>query len=83
MLPQACGGPDRAHGNLESMMLAVLGCACVAWTSFELIRLWNSSQVHVRVHENIASARRHGTGQRFAAWDDRGRSIVVEDLGER
>jgi hypothetical protein len=63
------------------MMLAVLGWACVAWTSFELIRLWNASQVQVRVHDDLASAHRHRAHQRFAAWDDRGRPIVVEDLG--
>jgi len=72
-------------------MLAVLGWACVAWTSFELIRLWNASQVQVRVRDDIASARRHGSTpprrshahfDRFAAWDDRGRPIVVEDLGK-
>ena len=63
------------------MMLAVLGCACVAWTGFELVRLWTASQIEVRVLDKSATAHGHRRDHRFAAWDDRGRPIVVEDLG--
>ena len=71
-------------------MLAVLGCACVAWTSFELIRLWNANQVEVRVHDDLNTARQHrsaeapvraGRTARFKAWDDCGHPIAVDDLG--
>ena len=64
-------------------MWTALGLACVAWTSLELVRLWNASRVPIvldceRPH---ARARRTMNPQRFAAWDESGRVIVVEDLG--
>lgn len=72
-------------------MLTVLGLACVAWTSFELMRLWNASRVAIELDcefggpgdsvRSEARARRRMNAQRFAAWDERGRPIVVEDVG--
>lgn len=58
------------------------GVACVAWTAFEFRRLWwraNQSALRERVRSRQL---RTAPGNRgFAAWDESGRPIAVEDLG--
>lgn len=52
-----------------------LGSACVGWTLFEWGRLAATSS-------RPGPARRAGSPPRpFAAWDDHGQAIEVEDLG--
>ncbi len=73
-------------------MIFWLGVVCVAWTSFELARLWHASQVEDRSLESAlrgAGFARGGTGRvemkrsrRLSAWDERGRPVFVEDLGQ-
>ena len=69
-------------------MIPLLGCACVAWTAFELFRLARSETRPAFATSGAdpisteAPSRPHAAGRRrFAAWDDRGRPIEVEDLG--
>lgn len=64
------------------------GLACVAWTTFEVIGLLRTATVSGRPAPREARAQRvrfaPGSPERpgrFAAWDDRGRPITVEDLG--
>ncbi|HIF93238.1 MAG: hypothetical protein ABGX04_02600 [Myxococcales bacterium] len=65
------------------MMWTVVGLTCVAWTSLELVRPWNASRVAIALdcERPHAKARLAMNRQRFAAWDESGRMIVVEDLG--
>ena len=66
-------------------MLAVLGWACVAWTGLELVRLWQATRLSLGVlraeEADSASRGRHPNTLRFAAWDEYGHPIVVDDLG--
>jgi hypothetical protein len=63
-------------------MIWWLGWACVAWTFAELMRmgLTGSAARTAPMRPRTATQSRAGT-RRFAAWDERGRPIVVEDLG--
>lgn len=63
-------------------MIWWLGWACVAWTFAELMRmgLTESAARTAPIRSRTAPHSRVGT-RRFAAWDERGRPIVVEDLG--
>ncbi|HEB88028.1 MAG TPA: hypothetical protein ENI85_00510 [Deltaproteobacteria bacterium] len=73
-------------------MILWLGVLCVAWTSFELARLWHASQVGDRSLESAlrsavcprSGAARGGMkrSRRISAWDERGRPVFVEDLGQ-
>lgn len=71
-------------------MLPLLGLCCVAWTVFELTRLIRSArtapapsarppETDTRPRSDSAASSR--PRRRFAAWDDLGRPIPVEDLG--
>ena len=71
-------------------MLTMVGIACVAWTVVELAGLIHAqapafpgSSAAASASSKKRSARGFsaGRGRRFRAWDDRGHSIVVEDLG--
>lgn len=70
-------------------MAILLGIACVAWTTFELIRLGQAEPRHRA--EAKGGLRRAATVRssysprrpRFTAWDDHGRPITVDDLGRR
>lgn len=68
-------------------MTLLLGIVCVAWTSFELARMSSAGAVPVAERAKGPAAGCARTGprrkRRFAAWDDQGRSISVEDLGRR
>ena len=65
-------------------MIPLLGMTCVAWTAYEIVRLAQ------RVRRPVLGAEAAGSDpstsrprrRRFAAWDDRGRPIDVEDLGQ-
>ncbi len=59
-------------------MLTGIGIACVAWTLFELVGF---ARTGVRRPAPRARVRMRPGARRFAAWDQRGRRIVVEDLG--
>lgn len=69
-------------------MFELLGVVCVGWTIFELARLGQSAARVQGAQARTQSTRTRPTGprsraRRFAAWDERGRRIVVEDLGGR
>ena len=69
-------------------MVILLGVACVAWTALELNRLMRAQPAfgpaaRVSSHDSGTGPRRSPRVGRFAAWDDRGRPITVEDLGHR
>ncbi len=64
-------------------MIPLLGMACVAWTAYEILRLVELGRragLGTEGPRTTAHASR-SRGRRFAAWDDRGRPIHVEDLG--
>ena len=62
-------------------MFTFLGIACVAWTTFEVHRLASASRAtSFRIH-SAGPIEARPRFERFAAWDDRGRPISVEDLG--
>ncbi len=79
-------GPDADSGV---GMIEWLGWACVAWTIAEALRmvagaLRSSAPAAQTAHAHAAArtgARARRGARRFAAWDDRGRPIDVEDLG--
>lgn len=72
-------------------MVEWIGIVCVVWTATELLRM---SAAAAGAHADAAATEPHGRSgardtapkartrsRRFAAWDDRGRPIEVEDLG--
>lgn len=65
-------------------MIPLLGMTCVAWTAYEIVRLVQRARRPVLGAEAAASDPRtpRPPRRRFAAWDDRGRPIDVEDLGQ-
>lgn len=65
-------------------MILLLGMTCVAWTAYEIVRLVQPARGPVLGAEGAASASHPSRPRRrrFAAWDDRGRPIDVEDLGQ-
>ena len=67
-------------------MIEWIGIACVAWTAMELLRMSAAATRVVpdgagRTGVRPPNAARGRRAKRFAAWDDRGRPIDVEDLG--
>ena len=62
-------------------MIWWLGWTCVAWTIAELIRMGLTPSEGPQIARTQASAGMRPTCRRFAAWDEGGRPIVVEDLG--
>jgi hypothetical protein len=69
-------------------MFELLGVVCVGWTIFELARLGQSAARVQEAQTPTGSTRAGASGtrsrvRRFAAWDERGKRIVVEDLGGR
>lgn len=75
---------------MVTALVTASGIACVAWTAFELLQLSRVrpaapavSREPLRSHDDRARADARGRSARFAAWDDRGRPIHVEDLGTR
>ncbi|MEM9176354.1 MAG: hypothetical protein AAGC67_14090 [Myxococcota bacterium] len=65
-------------------MIPLLGMACVAWTAFEIARLvQRTGRPSLAAEGPPAEARPPRRRRRhFAAWDERGRPIDVEDLGQ-
>ena len=65
-------------------MIPLLGMACVAWTAFEISRLVERGKRPALAAEGSASEprARRPRRRRFAAWDEAGRPIDVEDLGQ-
>ena len=72
-------------------MMMWLGLFCLAWTTLELGRLARAAAIRREAMASLgaeplraarAEASTGGAG-RFAAWDDDGRAIHVEDLGGR
>ena len=65
-------------------MIEWLGIVCVAWTATELLRMSAAALQSAPASPRNATAPASRTGprsKRFAAWDDHGRPIDVEDLG--
>lgn len=64
-------------------MIPLLGMACVVWTAYEISRLAQRAGRPVLTGEAPDSDPRspRPRRRRFAAWDDLGRPIDVEDLG--
>lgn len=65
-------------------MIPLLGMVCVVWTAYEISSLVGRAQRPVLAAEGPASEDRppRPRRRRFAAWDERGRPIDVEDLGQ-
>ncbi|MAG33397.1 MAG: hypothetical protein CL908_21180 [Deltaproteobacteria bacterium] len=63
-----------------SIVFGALGIACVAWTTLELVRMRDVSVAQVPASKP-SPASGQPSPRRFAAWDDEGRRICVEDLG--
>ena len=65
-------------------MIPLLGLACVAWTTYEIVGLLRAPMAaeptDATARPNRMRAKRPGS-RRFSAWDDAGRRIDVEDLG--
>ncbi len=75
---------------MVTALVTASGIACVAWTAFELLELSRvrpdagaASRPFSRPHDNHRRTAPTGRSRRFAAWDDHGRPIDVEDLGTR
>ena len=75
---------------MVSALLTASGIACVAWTAFELLQLRRVGLAGTpeappgpRACDGLRRGTEPGRRRRFAAWDDRGRPIDVEDLGPR
>jgi len=75
---------------MVTALVTASGIACVAWTAFELLQLSGvrtagsaAAREIPHPHEDRPRAAAPGRARRFAAWDDRGRPIHVEDLGTR
>ena len=72
-------------------MIEWIGIACVAWTATELLRMSAAAVAEVSAPDAASSTTRtegepgarapRRRAKRYAAWDDRGRPIEVEDLG--
>ena len=65
-------------------MIPLLGMVCVAWTAYEISRLVARVVRPVLAAEGPDSEERppRPRRRRFAAWDERGCPIDVEDLGQ-
>ena len=89
---------NAAPRRRANSVIEWLGIACVAWTGSELIRLALAALRDAQMQPLQPSAHRNSgarqdrsnpkaqnaaRARRFAAWDDRGRPIDVEDLGHR
>jgi len=75
---------------MVTALVTASGIACVAWTAFELLQLSRiqtaapvASRASRPAPDDRGRADALGRSRRFAAWDDRGRPIHVEDLGTR
>lgn len=67
-------------------MIPLLGMTCVAWTAYEILRLVQAAARPTHA-EGIAGGEASRPSPRprrvrFAAWDEQGRPIDVEDLGQ-
>ena len=62
-------------------MIEWIGIACVAWTATELLRMSAAALASTPARPAATRARRPDRPSRFAAWDERGRPIEVDDLG--
>ncbi len=69
-------------------MVTVVGIACVAWTIYEVVRLARGKPVlgptigaSPRDEAAAGESWRGPRASHFAAWDDHGRPIAVEDIG--
>jgi hypothetical protein len=71
--------------QMWTVVWPLLGLSCVVWTSLGVMRLLKASRSPIVLacepSRPYAKARRSNHRQRFAAWDERGRMIVVDDLG--
>jgi len=67
-------------------MIPLLGLACVAWTTYEIVGLLRApiaAEDRPSIEEPVRMRAQRPGKRRFSAWDDSGRSIDVEDLGIR